>query len=289
MTGNTFTQTKKIEKEQNYFLSNNKGIAIVFNPHIGDLPPHSEIPITVTVYNNVCGKFDDKIISNIKGLGAFEFPISIGISGSPIIIPINQVGLNYKTTPPTLPIPCIVTNSAPITKQFKLKNTGIRGIQVDWKIYDQKDLEHGDQDTFETSIVRNNGFDSKENPYKFNFNVIEPEESKNSAFEVAPKNSVLGPREIQTFTVTFFSNKGVGEFKSVMMATPELSKDELEIAEEGDEFIKKGALGIISLNLYGDTINPLLSVDKKPRHDGEHHLSFDYWSIPNELDAPPAT
>jgi len=44
--------------------------------------------------------------------------------------------------------------------------------------------------------VRNNGFDSKENPYKFNFNVIEPEESKNSAFEVAPKNSVLGPREI---------------------------------------------------------------------------------------------
>ena len=120
-------------------------------------------------------------------------------------------------------MPCIVTNSAPITKQFKLKNTGIRGIQVDWKIFDQKDLEHGDQDLFETSIVKNNGFDSKENPYKFNFNVIEPEESKNSAFEVAPKNSVLGPREIQTFAVTFFSNKGIGEFKSVMMATPELS------------------------------------------------------------------
>jgi len=89
VTGNTFTQTKKIEKEQNYFLSNNKGIAIVFNPHLGELPPHSEIPITVTIYNNVCGKFDDKIVSNIKGLGKFEFPISIGISGSPIVIPIN--------------------------------------------------------------------------------------------------------------------------------------------------------------------------------------------------------
>jgi hypothetical protein len=116
VTGNTFTQTKKIEKDQNYYLSNNKGIAIVFNPHLGELPPHSEIPITVTIYNNVCGKFDDKIVSNIKGLGAFEFPISIGISGSPIVIPINQVGLNYKTTPPTLPMPSIVTNSAPITK-----------------------------------------------------------------------------------------------------------------------------------------------------------------------------
>lgn len=46
-----------------FFLSNNKGIAVVFNPHSGELPPNSEIPITVTVYNNVCGKFDDVITS----------------------------------------------------------------------------------------------------------------------------------------------------------------------------------------------------------------------------------
>ena len=79
VTGNTFTQTKKIEKDQNYYLSNNKGIAIVFNPHKGDLPAHSEIPITVTIYNNVFGKFDDRIVSKIKGLQEFQFPISIGI------------------------------------------------------------------------------------------------------------------------------------------------------------------------------------------------------------------
>jgi hypothetical protein len=59
----------------------------------------------------VCGKFDDKIISEIKGLSPVEFPISISISGSPIVIPPNQVGLNYKTSPPTLPIPTVVTNT----------------------------------------------------------------------------------------------------------------------------------------------------------------------------------
>lgn len=75
------------------------------------MPPHSEVPITVTIYNNVCGKFDDKIVSEIKGLGPVEFPINIQITGSPIVIPLNQVGLNYKTTPPTLPIPTVVTNS----------------------------------------------------------------------------------------------------------------------------------------------------------------------------------
>lgn len=60
-TGNTFTQTKKFEKDQNFFLSNNKGLAIVFSPHEGELPPNSEVPISVSVYNNVCGKFDDQI------------------------------------------------------------------------------------------------------------------------------------------------------------------------------------------------------------------------------------
>lgn len=92
-------------------MSNNKGIALVFNPHIGELPPHSEVPITVTIYNNVCGKFDDKIVSEIKGLPPVEFPVSIAINGSPIVIPSNQVGLNYKTVPVTLPIPTIVINS----------------------------------------------------------------------------------------------------------------------------------------------------------------------------------
>ena len=58
-TGNTFTQTKALEKQQAFFLSNNKGIALVFAPHKGELPPNAEVPITVTIYNNVCGKFDD--------------------------------------------------------------------------------------------------------------------------------------------------------------------------------------------------------------------------------------
>ena len=56
------------------------------------------------------------------------------------MIPNNQVGLNYNTIPPTLPIPTVVANSTPLTKTFKIKNTGIRALQVDWKIFDQKDL-----------------------------------------------------------------------------------------------------------------------------------------------------
>jgi len=33
----------------------------------------------------------------------------------------------------------------------------------------------------------------------------------------------------------------------------------------------------------------LLTIDKKSRNDGENHMNFKYWSIPNDIDAPNAT
>lgn len=68
----------------------------------------------------------------------------------------------------------------------------------------------------------------------------------------------------------------------MILATPELSKEELEVADDGDEFSKKGSLGIISLNLFAETISPWLSIDKKLRMDGDNHILFKYWSVPKE-------
>jgi len=157
------------------------------NPCEGVLPPNSEVPITVTVYNNVCGKFDDNISANVDGLGEINFPVRMNISGSPIVLPMNQVGLNYNTSPATLPMPTIVDNTNPISKTFKIKNTGIKSVQVDWSIFDREDLKKVENDTFKLSIVKNFSFDHKINPYKFNFQAIEPNESTNSVFEISPK------------------------------------------------------------------------------------------------------
>lgn len=65
-----------------------------------------------------------------------------------------------------------------------------------------------------------------EAPYKFNFEFIEPEESKDSVFEIYPKTCMMGPRETQTFTITFYPNKqgkGTGKFRSLVLAYPELT------------------------------------------------------------------
>jgi hypothetical protein len=109
----------------------------VFSPNIGDLPANAEVPITVTIYNNVCGKFDDTIVANIDGLNKVEFPINIRITGSPVIVPNNQVGLNYNTLFPTLPMPTIVAGTAEAPpKTFMIKNTGARNLSIDWNLFD---------------------------------------------------------------------------------------------------------------------------------------------------------
>ena len=68
------------------------------------------------VYNNVCGRFDDKVVSEVRGLEPVEFPVSIAIKGSPVEIPGNQVGLSYSEPIPLLPMPTQVVKTQPVSK-----------------------------------------------------------------------------------------------------------------------------------------------------------------------------
>ena len=69
---------------------------------------------------------------------------------------------------------------------------------------------------------------------------------------------------MQEFTVHFNPNQGVGNFKSIVIATPEVSQEEIEIATNVNDLPKKGTLGVIALGLDANTIAPGLSLDKSP-------------------------
>ena len=345
-TGETFTATKRLEREQAFYLSNNKGLAIVFSPAFGELKPHTEIPINVTIYNNAWGRFEDVLISEIKGLPLFKFPIFASISGSPLIIPENQVGLNYFTSPPTMTFPTLVDNSPQISKTFKIKNTGIADVNLEWNIFDQRDQKSRDpeENLFNITIGKNTGFDSEENPFKLNFELIEPPPSLNSPFEIIPQRVIIPARETQFFEVKFNSNQGVDTFKSVILAHPKLAEI-VEVQNEHDHYIEnesnrmhkkdlydynsdsseenidhmdnamhsqqeyslqdqmskdritesdrksefdatqeaaKRSLGIVSLNLYAKTIEPVLSIDMKSKLDTEHYFNFYQWPMNHE-------
>jgi len=58
-------------------------------------------------------------------------------------------------------MPTIVHNSAPISKTFTIKNTGIREVIIDWKIYDENDLLNVERDFFSLDVVKNLSYDKK--------------------------------------------------------------------------------------------------------------------------------
>lgn len=78
-------------------------------------------------------------------------------------------------------------------------------------------------------IFKNVAFDKNETPFKFEYKAIEPDISENSAFKIEPESVTVGARSTFTFTVTFDPSHGTGSFKTIILATPELSNEELEI------------------------------------------------------------
>lgn len=72
------------------------------------------------------------------------------------------------------------------------------------------------------------------------------------------------------------------------MATPSLTQEELLIADDAKDFAKKGSLGVVSFNIMGETIDPVLTVDKRTRVDGLNHMSYKYWSYRGDPDTPSA-
>jgi hypothetical protein len=47
-----------------------------------------------------------------------------------------------------------------------------------------------------------------------------------------------------------------------LLATPCISTDEIELANDANDLPKPGSLGTISLNLTAETIQPYLKIDK---------------------------
>ena len=184
------------------------------------------------------------------------------------MIPENQVGINYDGTPPAITFPTVVDNSPQLSKTFRVKNTGIADVMVDWKLFDDHDREDmREWDMFDISIVKNSTFDSNNMTYKLNFAMIEPPESTESPYEIEPKVCVISSKSTATFTVKFNSHLDVGHFPSVMLAHPKIAEQNID--PDDDELIsaKSRPLGIVALWLNATTCEPILMVDKLQRLD----------------------
>lgn len=94
------------------------------DPSFGNLPANKSVEVKVTLYNDICGLFNDNLVINIEGLAKTIIPIKAKVTGSPIMLAANQVGINLSGEYPTINIGTIVKGVGPITKNFNLINNG---------------------------------------------------------------------------------------------------------------------------------------------------------------------
>lgn len=128
--GKALNQERKLSKDQKFFLQNNKGIAVVCEPNEGSLDAYQEVEVVVTIFNDICGMYEDTLIIDIKGLEPFKFPVLINVKGSPIIVTPNQVGVSFKGEYPEVNVGNVLRNQGPTVKKFKVSNTGPKDMEI---------------------------------------------------------------------------------------------------------------------------------------------------------------
>ena len=260
--GQEFTKQKQIEKDSVFYLSSQKGIAIVIEPKKGDLSPHSECIIKISFFNECVGDFHDVLSSNIKGLDKVDFPINLRIKGNPLQLSPFQPGINYLANPPLLKMGYLLRNTGKITKNLKFVNIGQNTIGLDWKIYDYEDfLRPKDRPAFELKIAKEETYDN----FKINFKPMAPKEfpEDKQYFSIEPKSAVVGPKSTYDFTVSFKTDSD-GMKEALFIAYPKISDDTQGNVKFDDLAVKVIAGGLA----------PHLTVDKATNIEGEYDYRF---------------
>ena len=260
--GQEFTKQKQIEKDSIFYLSSQKGIAIVIEPKKGDLAPHSEVIIKISFFNECVGDFHDILTSNIKGLDKVDFPINLRIKGNPLQLSPFQPGINYLSDPPLLKMGYLLRNTGKITKNLKFVNIGQNTIGLDWKIYDYADfMKPKDRPAFELKI----GKEQLDDKYKIEFKPVAPKEfpEDKQYFDIEPKSAVVGPKSTTDFTVTFKTDSD-GIKEALFIAYPKISDNTQGNVKFDDLAVKVIAGGLA----------PHLTVDKMTNLEGEYDYNF---------------
>jgi len=78
----------------------------------------------VTLYNDICGEFNDNLLVNIESLPLKKIPVKVKVTGSPIALALNQVGINLRGEFPLINMGTIIKGSGNIEKSFHLVNNG---------------------------------------------------------------------------------------------------------------------------------------------------------------------
>ncbi|KAL4472936.1 hypothetical protein ABPG72_007813 [Tetrahymena utriculariae] len=267
--GQELNAARKLDKEQRFYLQNDKGFAIVCEPSSGNLRAHQEQIIKITVFNDISGKIEDNLFLEIEGLETRKIPTIVDVQGSPVIISPYQLGINYKGAYPVFDLGHYMKNGTMLEREFKITNTGPKTVKIEWKMYNLNS-NNQEQDFFDLKISDPDLGSS--DVCKLNFIPISPPEAiPGEPFLIDPSGMIIHGREEKIFKVKFQTNE-TNDFISVLIAQPVI------IGKDGQEesHIK---IDKLILQIISHTQKPQLYLDKLLTHDGKHILKFEKWAL----------
>jgi hypothetical protein len=186
----------------------------------------------------------------------------IEVVGTPIVISPSQLGILYNGIFPLYNIGQFMRNSPQITKTFKVTNEGPKKLQINWKIFNYSNQE-AEVQYFEITVTPPL---LGTNDFKLNFLPIEPPESMEGPFFVEPKyffllnqrEDMILSREEKVYKI-HFESKFAETFKAVLVGKPSI------IYEAHDQPIEGVDLGLLTMQLEAQNIDPQLHIDKLVR------------------------
>ena len=127
-----------------------------------------------------------------------KFPVTLNVSGSPLIVTPNQVGVDYKSDYPLLNLEPRMHSLGVYIKQIKLTNTSPADMRlrknehnmdklisfIEWKLYNLSGTETSEDDLF--NIQFDEPTPGSGDLVKLRWDPIPPKEAINGPFKITP-------------------------------------------------------------------------------------------------------
>lgn len=139
-----FTSSKGLEyvKQRSHLLEDRKvlqaggGIAILVEPRRIVIPAWEQAILSFTCFNDMPGKYVDNVTISIEGMPPAIIKSSITVSGCPLSIDQNCVGLetNKGMQAPSLSFGEVPAGAQPIPKTIRVANSGPIDANISWRV-----------------------------------------------------------------------------------------------------------------------------------------------------------
>ena len=228
--GKKYISAADERQEDRKFLYSGLGASYFLEVCEGTVPPWGVQVLTIRAFNDIPGNYDDElecILHEGEVDRVFLLPLKLDVTGCPIIIEKDVLGMTEVRKGHEGPADMIgkqlvklgysTVNSAPLVREFYLKNNGSKRGRVRWDIRSISSKANG---PIKFTIKVNNVGPKVKSSFQFWDDL-----AKDSPFLVEPTKSTIKPYGRQKYTLTLTKTDTLGREIAKLTGSVTFSED----------------------------------------------------------------